>query len=56
MRYRLISTEWERGENWVNQQVASFRHAEDAIKVCGGLGVPAYVLDTLEDHVIYRSN
>ena len=43
MRYRIIV--WERecfGNMDVNQQIAAFRHSDDAIKVCSRLGVPAY--------------
>jgi hypothetical protein len=53
MRYKIISLEVTTGEQWVNANVASTRHASDAIAIANRVSVPCYVQDSLEGRTIY---
>ena len=52
MRYRIISRENDNANDFVNLTIAGFRHPDDAIKVCGVLPIPCYVVDTLTNRTL----
>jgi hypothetical protein len=51
MRYKIISTEELRGLRWVNQTIASFTSASDAIALCPR---NAYVIDAFTLDILHR--
>ena len=55
MRYRVISTEPDRSEHFVNQNIAGFRHAADALAFIKRLECPAYVIDAFTLEVLDRN-
>lgn len=58
MRYRIISLAFDgnqTSEEWTNQTVAGFYRAADAMAVCRGLPIRAYVVDTFLAITLYQN-
>ncbi|MCK9571433.1 hypothetical protein M0R72_20965 [Candidatus Pacearchaeota archaeon] len=55
MRYRIISAENIDGQNWIRQDIASFRDEWAAISFCKDCPVSCYCVDILENKMIARN-